>query len=775
MALKGSFNKLVSGNFGIICNWKGTQNQSGNYTTITLDVYLQYYHLYVGSRDDGIVSINGKSSKFSTSAISSSTDSWKTTLLKSYSIKVPHDADGKKTNVELKASWRYGGTYGGASIGTITASTTVDLDAITVYKLSTSAGTGSKISVSRTASGFGKTGTLSSGATLYKNDKLKITFTPDDDYSIVSHTVNGASFSSGATHTVASNVTIKSTAQKLTSSISASNANIESKSTITITKHSATYYHSIKYKFGTLTGFIKSDGSISTTESKYKNTSVSFAIPKSFYAQIKNKPYGECTLTCTTYGSANSTSALGDSTSCTIRLTASKSLCAPTISGSVTDVNNVTTALTGDSNVLIKYKSSAKCTITATARNEATISKKYINGVNSSERTIENVTDTKFIFSATDSRGYSSTVSVTPEIIDYIPLTMIPKIARQTPTNGNVVLSISGKYYNGEFSTDCHNTLSIKYRYKASTEANYPSSWNTISGITIGTNSYSLPDLVIGGGTDEDPGVFDYQQAYDFEIEACDGITNQVLSKVTKYAKISTSVPIFDWGKNDFRFNVPVKFNLLQSAGAAFYDITNKNGGGLNMGNSDITGINGLWFNDASEPGNREGINFSRNTGNNNNENWDVFAVYEGKPYIILNYPTNTSPTYLAYTAGDVISLDDICFSGYITTSSKVVVITVPLDKPMIGVSTATVSGGLTLRGVGGRVYPPAASVTDDKPLFDLDNPVGFTAKAEVQHGTIRVVLKFTTAVVNSNGAQYSNNTPISATSYTKTFKVTLA
>ena len=86
MALKGSFNKLVSGNFGIICNWKGTQNQSGNYTTITLDVYLQYYHLYVGSRDDGIVSINGKSSKFSTSAISSSTDSWKTTLLKSYSI-----------------------------------------------------------------------------------------------------------------------------------------------------------------------------------------------------------------------------------------------------------------------------------------------------------------------------------------------------------------------------------------------------------------------------------------------------------------------------------------------------------------------------------------------------------------------------------------------------------------------------------------------------------------------------------------------------------------
>ncbi len=41
-----------------------------------------------------------------------------------------HNADGTKTGVELRANWRFGGTYSGVSIGTITATTTVDLDVI---------------------------------------------------------------------------------------------------------------------------------------------------------------------------------------------------------------------------------------------------------------------------------------------------------------------------------------------------------------------------------------------------------------------------------------------------------------------------------------------------------------------------------------------------------------------------------------------------------------------------------------------------------------------
>ena len=80
------------------------------------------------------------------------------------------------------------------------------------YTLTTSAGTGSSITVSRTSSPSGSTGTLSSGATIYAGDVLKITFKASTGYSINTHTVNGTSFTSGSSHTVSAAVTVKATA-----------------------------------------------------------------------------------------------------------------------------------------------------------------------------------------------------------------------------------------------------------------------------------------------------------------------------------------------------------------------------------------------------------------------------------------------------------------------------------------------------------------------------------------------------------------------------------
>ena len=130
MALSGSFYKYPVDNFGLYCTWSATQSVTGNYSDVTLKVYLKYYTISVGSRSDSTVSINGVSETYTASAISDSVAGYDTTLLKTYTVRVNHNSNGTKTGVALSASWRFSGTYSGTSIGTITASTTVDLDSI---------------------------------------------------------------------------------------------------------------------------------------------------------------------------------------------------------------------------------------------------------------------------------------------------------------------------------------------------------------------------------------------------------------------------------------------------------------------------------------------------------------------------------------------------------------------------------------------------------------------------------------------------------------------
>lgn len=83
------------------------------------------------------------------------------------------------------------------------------------YQLTTSAGTGSTITVNRTSSPLGgaATGILASGAAIYQSDVLVITFGTAEGYEIVTHTVNGSAFPSGGTLTVTANVTVKATAK----------------------------------------------------------------------------------------------------------------------------------------------------------------------------------------------------------------------------------------------------------------------------------------------------------------------------------------------------------------------------------------------------------------------------------------------------------------------------------------------------------------------------------------------------------------------------------
>mgnify|MGYP000355585723 CR=1 FL=1 len=81
MALSGSFYNYPVKSFGLYCEWSASQSVTGNYSNVTLKVYLSYWDLYVGARDDGVINIAGNSSNFSTAAISESSSGWKKKLI----------------------------------------------------------------------------------------------------------------------------------------------------------------------------------------------------------------------------------------------------------------------------------------------------------------------------------------------------------------------------------------------------------------------------------------------------------------------------------------------------------------------------------------------------------------------------------------------------------------------------------------------------------------------------------------------------------------------
>lgn len=323
------------------------------------------------------------------------------------------------------------------------------------------------------------------------------------------------------------------------STVGASDANIGSKSTVVVTRRNSSYTHSIAYSFGSLSGYITASGGVSDTEAIYSNTTISWTIPETFYSQITDKKSGTCTLTIKTYSGSTQ---IGDAQSSTLKIGAAQSASAPDVSGSVVDSNDTTKVLTGDASKFIRYFSTALCTITATAKGGATIATKKIGGavVTENTRSIKNVEVSSIAFYAKDSRGYEATKNVAITLIPYVLLTNNATAQRTDPVSGIAKLTIKGDYFNGSFGAS-GNALTIKYRVRESggSYGSYNTATPSISGNAY-TANVSLADL-------------HYESGYEIEV-----VVSDKLGTVTKVVYVQPGIPVFDWGKRDFRFNVPV-------------------------------------------------------------------------------------------------------------------------------------------------------------------------------------------------------------------------
>lgn len=321
------------------------------------------------------------------------------------------------------------------------------------------------------------------------------------------------------------------------STIGATDANIGATSLIAVGKKASSYTHSIAYKFGELSGYVTADGGVSASEVKFSGTSVAFTVPTSFYAQIPNAKSGTVTLTCRTYSGA----ALVGTEICTFAATAAQAACTPTVSGTVVDSNSATKALTGDESKLVRYMSTALCTISAAARNSASLTGKKINNVSvDTSRSIANVETNSFNFYAVDSRGYATSLIMEAEMIPYVKLTCNAAATRDAPTTGEATLTVKGNYFNGSFGAE-NNTLTVKYRIGGGA---YENVTPAISG-----NTYSVSVPLTG---------MDYQQSFDIDV-----VVSDKLDAVSKTVVLKMGIPGFHWNNDYFQFHIP----MVASAG----------------------------------------------------------------------------------------------------------------------------------------------------------------------------------------------------------------
>ena len=124
--------------------------------------------------------------------------------------------------------------------------------------------------------------------------------------------------------------------------------------------------------------------------------------------------------------------------------------------------------------------------------------------------------------------------------------------AELSGVDGGVVnLKISGNYFNGTFGA-VKNTLKLEVRHTQNDGS--MGAWvDLTSGLipVFNGTTYELETTISG---------FSYSQSYVFQCRATDKLNTVITSQYTVRV-----LPVFDWSKEDFNFNVPVNINGIKT------------------------------------------------------------------------------------------------------------------------------------------------------------------------------------------------------------------
>lgn len=349
---------------------------------------------------------------------------------------------------------------------------------------------------------------------------------------------------------------------------------------------------------------------------------------------------------------------------------------------------------------------------TATAKNGASIVKyaATCNGVSGSNTTggainlstVSKAGTLDVVVTATDSRGYTVSSKQQITVIAYAK----PKVSAITLRRTNDIEAEMQLVFNGSISpitvsgTQKNSLKYVQYRYKLTSESSYGSYTSILSSITQNGTSYSYSNLELCS--------LDANSSYDFHVYIRDQLNT--LSSVSLYFTVPQGTPLVALRKQKVGINTPNPEAALHVVGDAKIEgavnaqtvtatslsgtlpVTNVSGTlpvskggtgsttiagaiamlinsevispktiniganqyvtssayGIDMNNSDISGINGLYFEDAADSAG-EGINFYRASGT-----WDRLYAYGGVLYFAPNQATATHPgtRYTVYHSG---------------------------------------------------------------------------------------------------------------------------
>ena len=580
MALSGEFQNYPVTNFGLYCTWSATQSVTGNYSDVTLNVYLHYYTIAVGSRSDSTIAINGTSETYTAPAIEDYTSGYKNKLLKTKTVRVNHSSDGTATNIPLSASWRFSGTYSSVYVGTITASTTINLDSI-----DRTAPTVSFSTSSITASGFKISATSSATSDIWQySTNNGSTWTQFSTTAGTSASVTLSSLSPNTSYTVkvrarkksnqvygtSSATTVKTLGGSVLNSVSTVTAD---NSTVTIslnvTVYNASYTHTLTLKNGsstylTISGLSWSTGTAARTITL---TSTQKSDLLSYMASVKSftGTFSLATMSGSTQiGTASTATA-------TVQTTSANS--APTFSSfTYKDSYSTTTAITGNDQYFIQGYSKLQVTPgTATAKNGATIANytATCNGVSVSNTTGAAITvgavsksgTVAVVVTVTDSRGYTASVTQNITVVAYAS----PKASSVSLRRTNDIETEMQLIFSGSFSpisiggTNKNSLLYVRYRYKLTSASSYGSYTSILSAVTVSGTSFSYSNLELCD--------LPSNSSYDFHLQICDKLSTT--AALDLYFVVPQGTPLVALRKQKVGINTPTPTVALDVVGDA--------------------------------------------------------------------------------------------------------------------------------------------------------------------------------------------------------------
>lgn len=345
-------------------------------------------------------------------------------------------------------------------------------------------------------------------------------------------------------------------------SITATNASVGAKTTITINRLTTSFKYNLRYS-------IKDDSNTQhtgTIVTGINQDNYEWTIPDVFYQYWLTATTKYCTIYCDTY---NGNTLVGTKQT-NIQIVPDVNTIPLIDDYSFNDQNATTVALTGDNLTMIQGYSAGRLSFSATLGYYAKVSSVLDENQQPVEYQIVSDTAQTQVISVEkeyndfkslhtiyvfDGRGMLGRISIrtkdmatlpplvktiTYERIDYIPLTLNMTAKRPSATTGEIEITFSGNYFNDSFG-DADNALELswKYREKGVDTWTDGGTFTKDTDYTITGNIYESKGAISLGNS------FDYKNIYEIAIYYKDKLIDSYTTKI-----VPRGLPIFWWNKN---------------------------------------------------------------------------------------------------------------------------------------------------------------------------------------------------------------------------------